>query len=328
MNWISSTFASAAIAFLVIGCGNKPSEVTESTSDTAGVTSPIAAQQDDTPKYPKNAQWTIRCRSIAGPAHVEQAIRLKEAVAAGTKSKLSDWHLLHLEEESLLLYGFYGEMDEKKRNREAQRAKKDLETLATIVDSRGNRPFAGSMLWPLSAPDPVSPPEWNLVNAPPDMVYTLEIGVYMDHPDRKKYAVDAVRAAREQGINAFYYHGPARSSVCVGMWPESAVRTVGADVGSDGTNTGDPDQPILVLPPGRETEKEVIGPDGRPLTVITPKMEIVDPTLKHAMKKFEFRETNGQTIARRGRNGKLAQERSVVMLIPRKERSLLDGEFR
>lgn len=324
--------ATAALALAVSGCAKDQSAgvATDNTASTNSQTSastgaPETPERTEAPKYPKNAQWTIRSRSIAGPGHIERSMQLKESVAAGTK--LKDWHLLHLEDESVLLYGFYGAIDDKKNRKESERAKKDIAMLGTIADSRGQRPFANGVLWPLTAPDPEAPAEWNLVNAPPGMSYTLEIGVYMNSPQRKQYAVEAVKEARARGITAFYYHGDTRSSVCVGAWPETAIRTTGVDIGGE-LEPQHPDKPIIVLPPGREAPGNVRAPDGSIVKPVTSKMQILDPTLRQAKQQFPHHEINGEaTGSKNKKTGKVVPDESVVMAIPRKTPSILDARM-
>src|SRR5688500_12986828 len=98
----------AGFALAVEGCAkDQPASVaSEKAGSTIANSSASPPKSAEIPKYAKNAQWTIRCRAIAGPGHIERSMTLKESVAAGTK--LKNWHLLHQEEESLLFYGFYG----------------------------------------------------------------------------------------------------------------------------------------------------------------------------------------------------------------------------
>src|SRR5688572_5236392 len=42
---------------------------------------------------PKDAQWTILCYTVSGPAHVEQAIQLKSNLLQTTQ--LKQWHVIH-----------------------------------------------------------------------------------------------------------------------------------------------------------------------------------------------------------------------------------------
>lgn len=329
----------AALAMTVAGCAkdnsasdgaaylDRPSDPTiadsQANNGTTGASANASAASPtrtasvpETPKYPKNAEFTIRCASIAGPGHVERAIQLKGTISRDTASKLKDWHLLHENEESTLFYGYYG--SSKKEN---SRAKLDIQKLYEVTDSRGNHPFfPTAVIVPLATPDPVAPADWNLANAPAGMNYTLEIGVYKDSPQRKQYAVDAVREARAQGVNAFFYHGESASSVCVGVWPDAAVRVTGGDVGGADERM-DPDKPIIVLPAGRQSGW-VRTQDGSVVKPVTPTMTIVDPSLKQAMQEFPNHEVNGEaTGVKNKKTGDVVAEKSVVMKIPRSEPS-------
>jgi hypothetical protein len=54
-------------------------------------------------------------------------------------------------------------------------------------------------------------------------------------------------------------------------------------------------------------------------------MQVLDPTLKQAMLRFPHHETNGEATGVKSRSGKVVPDQSVVMIIPRKERSMLDA---
>lgn len=61
---------------------------------------------------------------------------------------------------------------------------------------------------------------WNLARYP--RAYSLQI-MYYDPafgPDFRKAAEEAVRVLREDGIEAYYYHGPHRSLVTVGLFSQ------------------------------------------------------------------------------------------------------------
>src|SRR5690606_24048332 len=88
-------------------------------------------------------------------------------------------------------------------------------------------PFAQAFLAPpLQAGDPGEAPELNLLAAR-DIFgaraeYTLQIAVY-ESPDRaeaKRAAEQAALRLRRDGELAFYYHGPSRSMVTVGIFSE------------------------------------------------------------------------------------------------------------
>jgi len=127
----------------------------------------------------------------------------------------------------------------------------------------------------------------------------LMIGAYRDNPNRKQAAVDAVKAARAMGIDAYYHHGTVGSEVYVGHWPREAVKE--QNEGSQ-AHTNDHRQPLMVytnpVPPS-VTDKPITTPDGRPVKVIAPQLDITDPTLKAAIDKYQYTLVNGMRLGRR-----------------------------
>jgi hypothetical protein len=208
---------------------------------------------------------------------------------------LNDWYVIHTENESSIYYGYYRSLDipaEKKRA-EADRAK-----LAALSDAHGNPVFRGSILVPIMTADPEAPREWNLLNTPQDMYWTIEIATFAGVPERKAAAVQAVRELREKGVQAYYYHGPTASSVCVGAWKRSAVAEQGTGINNagqtrDDAHTSSPDQPLLVLgdvvPPNMPSRVFEPG-TGKPMAVMAPRLDIVDPDMKKTVANPMFKD--------------------------------------
>ena len=75
-----------------------------------------------------DALWAIYCRSFVGPTRAAEAKRMRDIMAQRTSMK--QWHVIHLEEESTLYYGFYRSIQEdspdSKDRRDAEKAKEDL----------------------------------------------------------------------------------------------------------------------------------------------------------------------------------------------------------
>jgi hypothetical protein len=264
----------------------------------------VPASAIDAP--PRNARYTIYCLAVTGPDHTARANQIKLIWSQATQRK--DWYVVHQDDQSLVYFGYYRSIDS--GDRDSARAAADRKMIQNLKDTIGDQPFQQAMLLPLDAPDPTAPPQWNLVNA--KGAWSLEIAVYKG-PDRKQAAVDSVKQAREQGIDAYYYHGPSASSVCIGTWPEEAVtqQAMGASQGSD------PSQPLMVVPdplaaqmPNTFTDKE--GNQGK---VVHPGAQIVDPTLQAAMLKYPTHSFNGyvDTIMV---NGKATPRSSAVVPIP------------
>ncbi len=129
---------------------------------------------------------------------------------------------------TILAYGRYADPGD-------ARAHADLRTVRAI-EADGTRPFAQAFLAP--PPDAAragSLPELDLINAArlygqDKAVYTLQIGVYgradLERPSQadlaefRKHAEQAAAQLRREGELAFYYHGPNRSSVTIGVFGE------------------------------------------------------------------------------------------------------------
>jgi hypothetical protein len=165
----------------------------------------------------------------------------------------------------------------------------------------------------LDAPDPDAPPQWNLTNA--QGVYSLQIAVYKDNPQRKQAAVETVKAARAEGVEAYYYHGENASLVCIGSWPESSVRI--NDANSAANNT-DPEQPLMVLPQMKDEQlSKAFEQSGEAanVKVVKPTVEILDPTLRSAMEKYPYNAVNGMYVKRMA-NGVEQYDSSLLVPIP------------
>jgi hypothetical protein len=273
----------------------------------------------DLPEAPANAQWTLYCQSISGPGHVERANDVKQQLIRSTGMK--SWYVIHTGEASNLYYGFYRTIDSSERSdsrKDGQQAQKDRQRIDAMKDSAGERPFARCMFVELAAPDPQAPTDWNLLNTPDNMYWSVQIAAYQHHPDRKKYAVDAVRDARARGVPAYFYHGPSVSSVCVGTWPMSAVRY---DLSRG--RASDPTRAIAVMPEGLKLpplEGKPLDKDGRPVDVATDGVEIVDPSLIATLQKYPRHAINGAERVMKGkdRNQKPIErpEASFMVRIP------------
>jgi hypothetical protein len=264
---------------------------------------PVATPAVDAP--PKDARFTIYCLSLTGPDHTARADQVKLLWQQATNR--SDWYVVHQEDQSLVYFGYYKAIDGS--SRDAARALADRKMIQSLTDSTGDQPFAQALLLPLDAPDPTAPPQWNLLNA--KGAWTLEIAVYQGR-DRKQAAVDSVRQARAQGIEAYYYHGPSASSVCIGTWPEEAVAVEHASVQSS-----DPSQPLIVVPDELASRMPDSATDenGNRVQVAHPGATIADPTLAAAMQKYPQHSVNGY-VDMVSVNGKLAPRQSAVVRIP------------
>src|SRR5205814_2212659 len=81
------------------------------------------------PVPPKGAQYTIFCRDFPGPSHVDFANQAKSELMHNTK--LRGWYVLHLEDHSSLMYGYYKSMDDPS-------ARADRATIERLTDQLSN----------------------------------------------------------------------------------------------------------------------------------------------------------------------------------------------
>jgi hypothetical protein len=259
-------------------------------SNAPKVQSQGQAVTSDAPAPPRDAQFTIVCKVIPGPGHVERAKELKDDLIKGTP--LKSWYVTHDEEKSTLFYGYYTKVDDP--NLKSDRAK-----IASMQDQIGNRPFAEALPVAVNQPDPTAPPEFDLANAKGH--WSLEIASYQG-PGRKEAAVGAVEEARKEGVEAYYHHGPNVSSVCIGAWPEEAVKRQETD-GAEGIDPADQKRPLLVLGPGSEMIPESVKDQyahhliekdsGQPVQLLEQKAEIIDPTMRAVIEKYPNHSLNG-----------------------------------
>ena len=283
------------------------------------------------PIPPSSAQWTIACDTVEGPAHITQAEMVKQRLMDA--SHMPDWYAIHSENKSEIYYGYYGAIDNpaEKRREEADRRR-----IAALMDRLGNPLVRGTVLQPVSVPDPTSPPEWNLLNTPHDSYWTIEYATFVDSPHRKEAAVQMVEALRKSGESrAYYYHGQTVSSVCIGAWKREAVAEQGTRSDAKGqlrddANTQSADQPLLVIPdivpptmPGRVLEPGT----GKPMTVEALRLDVLDPDMKAAMVKYHDHIVNYE-VSGKSDNGKFIADASMLVAIPHDQSPVTDENYR
>jgi hypothetical protein len=269
-----------------------------------------AGTESAAPVAPAGAQWTLYCRTIRGPVHVEESSRLKSQLVMNPQ--LKGWYLVHNDDDSIVCYGYYSSPSD-------AQAKLDKRRIESLTDVSGQPIFTGVCFQPIASPDPEAPPEWNLSNTPSRMYWSLQIAAFRDNPLRKKAAVEAVRDLRKQGIEAYYFHGPTISSVCVGAWPIQAVKRQGED---NVAHASDPDSSLLVLsePLPQYARPKERDRDGKPLVTLAPKLEVIDPTLDAAIHKWPEHAVNYEvTEITNPTSGEKFRSPSFLVQIPHPE---------
>jgi hypothetical protein len=288
-----------------------------------------AAPKEDV-SIPKDAKWTIFCTVISGPGHSEQARQLKARLAATTGS--GKWYVVHDDEKSTIYYGFYRTIE--RGTRDGEQAQADRHRLTELRNSAGEAPLALCSFMLIDKPAPEAPADWDLAHYPRDVAHTwsLQIAAYTADAaddqghDRKWAAVESVKALRAQGIPAYFYHGEAISSVCVGLWPENAVKR--QDGGNAQGNAGslNSDTNLFVssepLPEGMAPK----APNGQKLKPMTVRFEPIDATMLEMARKFPSHMTNNVEIYHKKkdpRTGKIVDvaEPSFWVMVPEAKES-------
>jgi hypothetical protein len=173
--------------------------------------------------------WGIRCDSRRGPERFKITQQEVDALkkVRGLKPELVQ--LVNNEDESVVYYGRYRRSVAVGGKTPTYRpdALRDLELIRSLslnVDGQPAWPFIYATLEELPSGRPQHP-EWNLANA--KGYWTLHVAVFYNEGEitsRKYLAEEYCRELREQKVEAYYHHGPVRSSVYVGLFPKQAVQ--------------------------------------------------------------------------------------------------------
>lgn len=177
--------------------------------------------------------WAIRCASFSGENRVRTAEDCAEKLRQVDKLKAKLVQVFHERDQSIVFYGHYKKRVSDKSDKSDFKPdpSQDLafiRSLSITPGGRGNPP-----IWPFrlatidTLPVPSSvPAEWQLENARGK--YSLQVAVFYDTQEmheRRAAAEAYCRLLREQGEEAYIDHGPTNSIVCIGAFPESALRS-------------------------------------------------------------------------------------------------------
>lgn len=172
----------------------------------------------------QEAYWSIVIEGFRGDEQESVAMQALEKVR--TQGGLKEAYLEQREKATVVAIGKFADGTSKA----ARDMLAKVRNTEVVVAGVTTKPFAGSFLAP-PANIPGSLPEYDLRQAKKRngewVIYTLQIGVYtrLDKaPDAKelaefrKAAELAVTQLRREGEQAFYYHGPTKSMVTVGLF--------------------------------------------------------------------------------------------------------------
>ena len=162
-------------------------------------------------------EYSIALMAFLGHDQMEQAQRYK--VSTQEQAGWKDLFVLSDGNKTVLYWGKYSTPDSAAGNLKIAKAWKT---------KAGHVAFGGATILALPGGDP-GPADWNLKTSKGN--YTVMVAIYHDVPEdrivgRKKNAIEACRVLREKGEEAYFFHGPSQSMVCVGSFPDSAVDEV------------------------------------------------------------------------------------------------------
>jgi len=169
---------------------------------------------------------TVLLLEYEGPQAGESADRLAGELKA---QGLEDVFTVKGHEYASVCVGRFGSWKDPAADRTLRRVRR-------IRDAQGQYPFASVMLMPVPEPAPENP--WPLEEA--DGQYTLIVASWAK-PGRKSRAQAYGRRLRQEGHEAYVYHGPTKSTVSVGAF--------GPEIFDDPTKVGQPDAHPNVVDP-------------------------------------------------------------------------------
>jgi hypothetical protein len=169
-----------------------------------------------TPSGPEaKAGYTILlCPPYAGADRARLSAEAKRKTQSAT-----GWtgvYVVHEERTSGLYLGQYASQEE---------AERDLQRARQYKTPQGAQPFRTAVVTRRPG-HRVGRPEWDLAGA--TGYYTVVIAEFYSEPgvteDRMELTVANCEDLRRQNVEAYYYHGPAKSYVTIGVFPVEAYR--------------------------------------------------------------------------------------------------------
>lgn len=180
-------------------------------------------------------EYAIRCVTLDEYDHVPLADRVAETLrrVEGLRPELV--RVLHAERESTVYYGRYSRVQRGAREAFEPDPRGDLELIRRLsLPARRGRdgqayewPFLRATVESLPRPQSVHP-QWDLERQT-DGYWSWHVGVFYNEGEmrqRRAAAEEYCRILREQGEEAYFHHGAARSSVCIGLFPKEAIQNV------------------------------------------------------------------------------------------------------
>ncbi len=247
--------------------------------------------------------WAIRCLTLRGADRMQRVARYADALR-GVKGLKRRWvNVVHDREESAIYYGRYERVLDSRTNQQTYKPDpgRELELIRSLfiknsqVDPQDPRNWPFRFATVAALPDPDSEnPKWDIRNT--KGVWSLHVAVFYNvdkMQQRRKAAFEYCKLLRRQGHEAYYFHGPDKSSVCIGSFPKEAV--------------------VLV-----QEENELTG-------IVSARNRVVEPRLLDLQEKFPENLENGHRVYQktRGIDGKTRKivNPSFIVEVPRGDKS-------
>ncbi len=202
---------------------------------------PLTWQDGSLKLKPKGEdEVTIALGRVGGANHSRQAAQWRDEIESETRWK--GVFVVDQEGFSQMCWNKYPSIEA---------ARGDLKKAKEYVRNDGThtwKPFASAAIQQLPGKS-VGPAEWDLTQQNDMYVFTVEVGIFYDVPDadppymgRKDIAVAYCKELREDGLEAYFFHGPSQSSVTIGLFTKTSMRETKA-AGDDGIKRA----PILTI---------------------------------------------------------------------------------
>lgn len=173
---------------------------------------------------PPQPRWTIRCFESRAPNHQQICRQLAEALASTGGLDRSRVRLESGREGSVIYYGTYT----KQASRDGQwlfddRFQRDIETIRRVTVQQAT-PFLYAVPELVDKEQPAGETRWSIEQA--SGPYTLQIATFYDTPTftgRINAANQYVGMLRDEGFEAYVYHGDLESVVFVGNFNDNDI---------------------------------------------------------------------------------------------------------
>lgn len=189
-------------------------------------------------------QYTILLDTAHGPSHHDRIQAYKRIIMQNMDWPGSDLLVVRREDEEAtsLYYDTFESFDAAARR---------LKQIRRIKTPTGKKPFDTVHVQVVPVPgSQMGPPEWDLTNT--KGAYTFCVGRWYNMPDkgfylRRENALLHCKHLREQGYEAYYYHGQTESLVTIGLFGPDAVEL---------RKVGERHKPVIVDPRVRRLQRD------------------------------------------------------------------------